>query len=89
MKKRHLIALLLVVVIACGGFLLFNSSDSAILENGKNSVDEFEDGEIFLEDEDVPLSDLPTDLPQKWHSWHERSFSLCRDRASEPDPDPP
>lgn len=63
MKKRHLIALLLVVVIACGGFLLFNSSDSAILENDKNSVDEFEDGEIFLEDEDVPLSDLPTDLP--------------------------
>lgn len=63
MKKCHLIALLLVVVIACGGFLLLNRSNPALLENDKESQDELNDDEIFLEDEDVPLGDLPADLP--------------------------
>lgn len=63
MKKRHLIALLLAVVVVCGGFLLLNRSNPALLDNDKDAQDELNDDEIFLDDEDVPLSGLPTDLP--------------------------
>lgn len=60
MKKRHLIALLLVAVIALGGFLYMRTPAGSLLENDEEPL---QDDEVFLEDEDVPLSDLPTDLP--------------------------
>ena len=62
MKKQHWIALLVAVIVVCGGFLLTHTNP-AILENDPANEEALNDGEIFLEDEDVPLGELPTDTP--------------------------
>ena len=58
MKKRYLISLLVALVVVAGGMMMMRPQ-STLLDPQDPIFTEESDDEIFLEDEDVPLGDLP------------------------------